>query len=142
MPGLGGLDGRGDRTRLAGIIGWPVDESLSPAIHNAAFQALGLDWTYVTLPVPPRKLRRAFRKLRRTARFGGANVTMPHKEGAARLVDELTEDARLLRAVNTIALGPGGFAGHNTDAPGFTRFLEDDAGYDPAGRSALVLGAG
>jgi len=127
---------------VAGIIGWPVEESLSPAIHNAAFQALGMDWTYVALPVPPRKLRRALRKLRRTDRFGGANVTMPHKDAAARLVDELTEDARLLRAVNTVVVGARGFSGHNTDAPGFTRFLEEDAGYDPAGRSALVLGAG
>src|SRR5207247_4735663 len=130
VPGLAGLDhleAVGPRTRVAGIIGWPVDESLSPAIHNAAFQALGMDWTYVALPVPPRKLRRALRKLRRTDRFGGANVTMPHKEAAARLVDELTEDARLLRAVNTVVVGARGFSGHNTDAPRFTRFLEEAA---------------
>ena len=128
--------------RLTGILGWPVEESLSPAIHNAAFEALGLDWAYVPLPAPPGKLRRAIRELRATPHFAGANVTMPHKEGVVRLMDEVTEDAARLRAVNTIVVGVGGLAGHNTDAPGFTRFLEEDAGFDPAGRTALILGAG
>ncbi len=128
-------------TRVVGIIGWPVVESLSPAIHNAAFAALGLDWTYVPLPVPRGELRAAVEGLSAMG-FAGANVTMPHKTDAAALMGSLSEDAERLRAVNTIVLGPAGPAGHNTDAPGFDRFLRHDAGFEPEGRAALILGAG
>ncbi len=128
-------------TRVVGIIGWPVAESLSPPIHNAAFAALGFDWTYVPLPVPPRELPAAVDGLSAMG-FAGANVTMPHKTEAATLVGSLSEDAERLRAVNTIVLGPAGAAGHNTDAPGFDRFLRQDAGFEPEGRAALILGAG
>jgi shikimate dehydrogenase len=128
-------------THVAGVIGWPVEHSLSPVIHNAAFGALGLDWVYVALPVPPGRVPEALAGLSALG-FGGANVTMPHKSEVAELVDERSEDARLLRAVNTVLVGPGGLAGHNTDAPGFDRFLRRDAGFDPAGRRALLFGAG
>jgi len=128
-------------TRTVGIIGWPVSHSLSPAIHNAAFAALDLDWTYVPLPVAPGDGRGAVAGLR-TLGFAGANVTMPHKTDAAEVVDALTDDARRLRAVNTIVVGEGRTTGHNTDTPGFDRFLRRDAGFDPAGRSALIFGAG
>jgi shikimate dehydrogenase len=123
------------------VIGWPVSSSLSPIIHNAAFGALGLDWVYVALPVPPGALAQAMAGLGALG-FAGANVTMPHKTEAAGLIDHLSEDAQRLRAVNTIVCGPGGLEGHNTDAPGFDRFLRGDAGFDPGGRSAVVLGAG
>jgi shikimate dehydrogenase len=130
------------RTHLAGIIGWPVEHSLSPAIHNAAFAALGLDWTYVPLPVEPGMLPAALAGLSALG-FKGANVTMPHKEEAAGLLgNSLTEDARLSGAVNTIVAGPGGLAGHNTDVAGFQRFLERDAGFDALGKSAVLFGAG
>lgn len=131
----------GGSTRVVGVIGWPVSHSLSPAIHNAAFSALGMDWAYVPLPVPPDALPEALAGLRALG-LAGANVTMPHKGGCAELIDALTEDARRLRAVNTIVLGPEGASGHNTDAPGFDRFLRRDAGFDPSGRSALIYGAG
>jgi shikimate dehydrogenase len=131
----------GGRTRLAGVIGWPVGGSLSPVIHNAAFAALGLDWAYVPLAVPPGRVAEAVAGLRALG-FTGANVTMPHKTEAARAVEELTDDARLLDAVNTITVGPDAVEGANTDAPGFERFLRVDAGFDPAGRRALVFGAG
>jgi shikimate dehydrogenase len=131
----------GGRTRLAGVIGWPVGGSLSPVIHNAAFAALGLDWAYVPLAVPPGRVAEAVAGLRALG-FTGANVTMPHKTEAARAVEELTDDARLLDAVNTITVGPDAVEGANTDAPGFDRFLRVDAGFDPAGRRALVFGAG
>jgi shikimate dehydrogenase len=123
------------------VIGWPVDHSLSPAIHNAAFEALGLDWVYVALPVPPGRVPEAVAGLAALG-FAGANVTMPHKSEIAGLVDSLSDDARRLEAVNTISVGSDGLAGHNTDAPGFDRFLRRDAGFDPSGRSALVFGAG
>lgn len=131
----------GGATRTAGVIGWPISGSLSPVIHNAAFAALGVDWVYVPLPVPPAGLAAAVRGLTLLG-FAGVNVTMPHKTEAAELVDELSEDARRLRAVNTIVFGREASEGHNTDAPGFDRFLRRDAGFDPAGRSALVYGAG
>jgi shikimate dehydrogenase len=128
-------------TRTVGIIGWPVSHSLSPAIHNAAFAALDLDWTYVPLPVVPGEARAAVSGLR-TLGFAGANVTMPHKSEVAEVMDTLTDDARRLHAVNTVAVGEDRLAGHNTDTPGFDRFLRRDAGFDPANRTALIFGAG
>jgi shikimate dehydrogenase len=126
---------------IVGVIGWPVSRSLSPAIHNAAFIALEMDWIYVPLPVPPQELGAALDGLPALG-FAGANVTMPHKTQSAELTDALSEDARRLKAVNTLVVGTDGLVGHNTDAPGFDRFLRRDAGFDPAGRSALVFGAG
>ena len=131
----------GGATRVAGIVGWPVEHSLSPVIHNAAFAAAGLDWIYVPLPVPPDRLATALAGLAPLG-IDGVNVTMPHKTEAADLVDDLSEDARLLRAVNTIVVRGDVLEGHNTDAPAFARFLERDAGFDPAGKSALLFGAG
>src|SRR5215211_9353736 len=128
-------------TRSVGVLGWPVENSLSPAIHNAAFVALGLDWVYVPLPVEPPDLPAALRGLGALG-FAGANVTMPHKTRTAELIHDLSEDARLLRAVNTIGVGSEGLVGHNSDALGFERFLREDAGFDAAGRSGLLFGAG
>jgi shikimate dehydrogenase len=128
-------------TRTVGIIGWPVSHSLSPAIHNAAFAALGLDWIYVPMPVHPLQLSAALAGIRALG-FAGANVTMPHKAAVADLVDDLSEDARRLHAVNTIVCDGERLRGENTDAPGFERFLRVDAGFDPSGRTALIFGAG
>ena len=131
----------GGATHVVGIVGWPVDHSLSPAIHNAAFAAAGLDWVYVPLPVPPQELRDALAGL---AALGlrGVNITMPHKTEAADLIEGLSEDARLLRAVNTVVIHGDDVQGENTDAPGFDRFLRRDAGFDPEGRTALIYGSG
>ena len=134
------LPARGS-TRTVGIIGWPVQDSLSPLIHNAAFAALGMDWAYVPLPVAPGDLEAALAGLPAMG-FSGANVTMPHKTDVARLVRDLSEDAQRLRAVNTLVTGAAGLVGHNTDAPGFDRFVRRDAGLEPGGRSALIFGAG
>lgn len=131
----------GGGTRIAGVIGWPVDHSLSPVIHNAAFAAAGLDWAYVPLPVRPDGLREALDGLGALG-LAGANVTMPHKTEAAELVERRSPDAELLRAVNAILVRGDGLDGHNTDVGGFDRFLRRDAGFDPGGRSALLYGAG
>jgi shikimate dehydrogenase len=128
-------------TRKVGVIGWPVEHSLSPVIHNAAFAALGMDWVYVPLPVAPAQLPAALEGLGALG-FAGANVTMPHKTHVAELIQDLSDDARRLRAVNTIIVGNDGLAAHNSDALGFERFLREDAGFDPSGRSALLFGAG
>jgi shikimate dehydrogenase len=131
----------GGATHVAGVIGWPVEHSLSPQIHNAAFAALGLDWTYVPLPVAPGAMRRAADGLVALG-FRGANVTMPHKTEAAELADELSDEAARLRAVNTLVVQGERLLGHNTDVAGFERFLSRDAGFEPRGGSALVYGAG
>jgi shikimate dehydrogenase len=131
----------GGATRVVGVLGWPIEHSLSPVIHNAAFAAMDLDWTYVPLPVAPGSVPGAVAGLAALG-FAGANVTMPHKEAVAMAADRLSEDAERLRAVNTIEIAGGRIVGHNTDAPGFARFLEHDAAFDAAGRTALLYGAG
>jgi shikimate dehydrogenase len=128
-------------TTVVGIIGWPVERSLSPAIHNAAFAFAGLEWIDVPMPVEPGRVPEAIEGLRALG-FAGANVTMPHKTEAARLLDLISDDAARLQAVNTIVVEPDGSYGHNTDAPGFERFLRMDAGIDAAGTRAVIFGAG
>jgi shikimate dehydrogenase len=124
-------------TRL-GVLGWPVAHSRSPAMHNAALRAVGLDdWRYQHLPVPPELLAETVRALP-GAGFAGANVTIPHKEAALALADEATATARAIGAANMLTFAPGGaIAAENTDAPGLLAALGD---LRP--RSALILGAG
>jgi shikimate dehydrogenase len=131
----------GGTTRLLGVIGWPVEHSLSPAIHNAAFRSLAMDRIYVPLPVEPDDLPRAVEGLRALG-FDGANVTMPHKAQSADLADELSDDSRVLHAVNTFVIRDGTVRGENTDVLGFDRFIRQDAAFDPTGCDALILGAG
>jgi shikimate dehydrogenase len=128
-------------TSVAGIIGWPVDQSRSPAIHNAAFSALGLDWIYLAFPVRPGDAPRAAGAMRALG-IRGLNVTMPHKRDVMAALDELSPEAERAGAVNTIVFDGSRLIGMNTDGAGFVRFLERDAGVDPAGRRTLVLGAG
>ncbi len=125
-----------------GVLGWPVAHSRSPAMHRAALADLGLDdWSYQLLPVPPEVFAETVRALP-AAGFVGANVTIPHKEAALALAGEATDAARAIGAANTLSFAPGGaIHADNTDAPGLLAALRD-AGVDPAGRTALVLGAG
>jgi len=127
------------RTRLVGLFGWPTEHSVSPAMQNAALVALGLDWCYVPLPVPPDRLAEAIAALRALG-FVGANVTVPHKQAALAWMDRLTKEARVVGAVNTILPDAKGLTGHNTDVAGFTRALAD-AEMEAHGR-VVVLGAG
>jgi shikimate dehydrogenase len=128
-------------TNVAGIIGWPVDRSLSPAIHNAAFSAAGLDWVYVAFPVRPGEGADAVEAMRALG-VRGLNVTMPHKRDVIAALDVLSPEAERAGAVNTIVAEGSRLTGSNTDGAGFLRFLERDAAVDPAGATALVLGAG
>ncbi|MGZ4797760.1 MAG: shikimate dehydrogenase [Acidimicrobiia bacterium] len=129
------------RTRLAAVIGWPVEHSRSPAIHNAAYEATGLDWCYVALPVRPGDGARALDSAA-TLGLAGMNVTMPHKADVAAACTTLSPAAAALGSVNTVVFGPDGTtAGHSTDGEGFLRSLADE-GVDPRGRSVMVLGAG
>ena len=132
---------KGGSSAFVGILGWPLEHTLSPVIHNVAFRRTALDWTYLSWPVEPQLLGDAVRGLRALGAVG-ANVTMPHKEAVVEHLDELSGDAREVGAVNTIQrLGPR-LVGHNTDVDGFTEFLSGDAGFDVAGKDALVLGSG
>src|SRR6188508_1961747 len=96
----------GGATRVVAVLGWPIEHSLSPVIHNAAFDAMDLDWVYVALPVAPGPIPEAVAGLVALG-VAGANITMPHKEAVADAVDQLTEDAERLRAVNTIEIAAG-----------------------------------
>jgi shikimate dehydrogenase len=131
------IDGQ---TQLVGLLGWPAAHSLSPAMHNAAFRTLGLNWCYVPLPVPPGQVAAAVRGLGALG-FRGANVTVPHKEAVLAHLDERATAARAIGAVNTIVLREGRKVGHNTDADGLRRALTK-AGIALAGRRALIAGVG
>jgi shikimate dehydrogenase len=128
-------------TRVCCIIGWPVDHSLSPAIHNAAFRAAGLDWVYVPLPVPPDAVGAAVAGMRALG-IAGANVTMPHKQTVIEHLDEVSGEADRIGAVNVIVRAGDRLIGANTDGAGFLRFLERTAGVGANGTRVLVLGAG
>lgn len=131
----------GPNTRLAAIIGDPVRHSLSPALHNAAFQALDLDWAYLAFEVPA-GLGAAAVAAMRTLGIDGLNVTMPHKADVAGAVDRLSPVAERLGAVNTVVRRGGVLVGESTDGEGFVAALRGDEGFDPAGKRCLVVGAG
>jgi len=129
------------RTRLAAVIGHPVEHSLSPALHNAGFASLGIDWAYVAFDVVPGGAVAALAGMRALG-IGGLSVTMPHKEDVAAAVDVLDPAAAALRSVNTVvALRDGRLAGHSTDGDGFVASLSAE-GVSIAGRAVCVLGAG
>jgi shikimate dehydrogenase len=127
-------------TTLVGVIGWPVEHSLSPTMHNAAFAELGLDWVYLPLPVYPDHVGEALRGLRALG-FAGANVTVPHKQAVLSHLDEVSHAAQVIGAVNTIVVRDGTLFGDNTDAAGFIASL-NGVGFDPAGTYCALLGAG
>lgn len=127
-------------SRRVVLIGWPVAHSLSPAMHNAAFKALGLRFQYDLLPVPPGNLEEAMADLR-AGEYAGANITVPHKSAVMSHLDGIDEAARSIGAVNTVVLRGEELLGYNTDAPGLAGALRD-AGLELSGRRALVLGAG
>ena len=123
-----------------GLIGWPVEHSVSPAMQNAAFEARGLPWRYRLLPTPPGEVGAALARLRSEG-YRGANVTVPHKQAVMPFLDEISDVARSIGAVNTLVLREGRWEGHNTDAQGFLAALRVE-GCQPEGQRALVLGAG
>jgi shikimate dehydrogenase len=127
-------------TRICGIIGDPVEHSLSPAMHNAAFNKLGLDYIYLPFHVTAKNLAGAVTGLK-SLNFRGMNVTIPHKISVIPLLDELEPLAGKIGAVNTIVNDNGHLKGYNTDAGGFLKSL-DEKGIDSAGKTIVILGAG
>lgn len=136
-PELPALSGS---TAVVGVFGFPVAHSRSPAMHNAAFAALGLNYIYVPFPVAPEALGTAIRSL---AALGivGVNLTIPHKERVLPFLDELTEEARNVGAVNTVHQVDGRLLGDNTDGVGFYEPLRE-LGFEVEGRCVLLIGAG
>jgi shikimate dehydrogenase len=126
---------------IAGLIGDPVAHSRSPAMHNAAFAHLGIDARYELWHTPATELPRRIASLRAPGVLG-ANVTLPHKEAVIPLLDALEPEAAQIGAVNTIyPRADGALVGANTDAPGLLADLREQAGFVPAGRQVVVLGA-
>jgi shikimate dehydrogenase len=130
-------------TKKIAIIGFPIAHSLSPAMHNAAFQALGLDYAYSTWEVEPKDLTQALLEDFRKKGYVGFNVTIPHKEAIIPLLDDVVGCAKTIGAVNTVVLKEGAWIGYNTDATGFLTPLGlDKCGEDLASKKVFVLGAG
>ena len=128
------------KTKITGLFGFPVEHTLSPSMHNAAFAHLGLDYCYLPFLVHPDSLGRAVEAITALS-FSGVNVTVPHKEAVIRFLDEVNEEASFIGAVNTIVNRGGRLMGYNTDGRGFMRSCEEN-GIRVAERKVLLVGAG
>ena len=126
--------------RVAALIGSPVGHSLSPTIHQAAFDAAGVDWTYVAFDVAPGRAVDAIAAMR-VLGLAGLSVTMPHKHDVAAAVDRLEPAADVLRSVNTVSWDGDELMGSSTDGAGFVASLAD-GGVDVSGTAIAVIGAG
>ena len=128
------------KTKICGLIGDPVEHTMSPAMHNAAFAELGLDYAYLPFHVRPADLAAAVNGLR-AVNATGFNVTIPHKVAVIPLLDDLDPLAEKIGAVNTVVNDNGVLKGYNTDASGFLQALLE-GGFEPRGKSVVLLGAG
>ena len=128
-------------THRLGIIGYPIEHSISPVFQQAALDHLGIDATYEKWEVTSEEVGDFVTSLRAPDAWG-INITLPHKQAVVPLLDEVDEWATTAGAVNTIVNHHGRLIGHNTDGPGFLESLLVETGYDPKGTRALILGAG
>ncbi|MFN3740822.1 MAG: shikimate dehydrogenase [Thermodesulfovibrionales bacterium] len=128
------------KTKITGLIGYPVEHSLSPLMHNSAFEALGLDYCYVTFPVEPQRLKEAIEGIRALG-LAGVNVTVPHKEAVIKFLDRVDEEAKEIGAVNTIVNKEGLLIGYNTDGRGFMASLNENC-IDIEKKTVFLIGAG
>ena len=131
------------KKNIYGIIGLPLNHSLSPLIHNTAFKSLGINAEYQLFPLKEEELENFFQELRtQSSPIMGLNVTVPYKEKALEYFDNLSPYARKIMAVNTIAISPDrSLTGFNTDGPGFLTHLTE-IGFNPSGKRIALLGAG
>lgn len=127
------------KTQLCAVIGNPVAHSLSPAIHNAAFEELGLDFIYMACQVDD--VKNALAGMRALGNFRGMSITIPHKIEAMRHVDEIAETDQSIGSINTVINDKGRLFGLGTDGPGALKAISD-AGTEPGGKNILMLGAG
>jgi shikimate dehydrogenase len=129
------------QAELVGVFGTPVSENPTGVMQEAAFAATGLNWRYLTIEVQPENLADAVAGARAMG-FQGFNLTIPHKVAVIPLLDGLSREAELIGAVNTVRREGKRLIGENTDGRGFLRSLREDAGVDPRGKTAVILGAG
>lgn len=129
------------KTQVVGLIGHPISHTFSPAMHNAAFAQMGLNFVYVPLPVQSQNIAAAVNGIRGLS-LAGVNVTMPHKSSVMAHLDYVAPEAKLIGAVNTIVNENGVLKGYNTDAPGFLKSLAIDAGVTPKDKKVMLMGAG
>ena len=125
---------------VLGIIGHPISHTLSPLMHNAAAQALSLQYVYAAFDVKPENLKKSVEAFRMLG-IRGLNVTVPHKVAVMKYIDALDEEATGIGAVNTILNNDGVMTGYNTDGIGFTRSLKSE-GFSPKGKKVALIGAG
>jgi shikimate dehydrogenase len=128
-------------TQIYGIFGHPVKHSLSPNMHNSAFQTLGLDSVYVAFDIEPENIGDATSAIR-TMGIKGINITIPHKQTIIPYLDEVSPDAKLTGAVNTVKNDGGKLTGYNTDVRGFLRAIREDLDFSPEGKTLFLVGAG
>ncbi|MFQ5329069.1 MAG: shikimate dehydrogenase [Thermodesulfobacteriota bacterium] len=128
-------------TRIIGVFGYPVSHSLSPAMHNAAIESAGLDMLYLPFSVEPSALSEAVSAIR-VLNMVGVNLTIPHKESVMEYLDEISDEARIIGAVNTVVNDKGQLIGHNTDGRGYLQSVREEAGFNPEGKSIVIIGAG
>jgi shikimate dehydrogenase len=129
------------KTKVVGIIGYPIEHSLSPIMQNSAFAAAFLDYIYLPFAVPPEKLEAAVNGLRALG-VSGFNVTIPHKTAIISLLDRLDESAEAAGAVNTVKMTGSSLVGYNTDGDGLIDALSSELDYIPGSEQILVIGAG
>ena len=128
-------------TKIFGVLGFPAGHSLSPLMHNAAFHALNIDAEYKIFELGPCDVDTFLGELTQKNIFG-LNVTVPYKEKVVSLLNSLSDDARLIGAVNTIKVQDGKLEGFNTDGAGFLKHLTEDLGFNPEGKNIAIIGAG
>lgn len=129
------IDGK---TKLAGVMGYPIEHTLSPVIHNAAFKALNMNGCYVPLLVHPDQLQKAVQGCR-SMNYMGFNVTIPHKQAVMNFLDDVSEEAQLIGAVNTVVCKGDKLYGYNTDGIGFVKSLQNSGGEIKWDKQKMVL---
>lgn len=128
-------------TKIVGLIGDPVEHSISPQIHNAAFDKLNLNYRYAAFRVYPKNLGKAVEALKALG-ISGFNVTIPHKENILKFLDKIDDSAKLIGAANTVKITDGKLTGYNTDSKGFIDSLVLDSKINPSNKKVFLIGAG
>jgi shikimate dehydrogenase len=135
------LEGNLAEVNLTGLFGYPVEHSFSPAMHNSAFKEVNLNYLYLPFAIKPENVEEAVKGIK-AFNLRGVNVTIPHKQAVIPYLDELSEEAELIGAVNTIENKDGKLIGYNTDGRGFIRSLKEEGDFEAKGKKALIIGAG
>ena len=129
------------KTKIYGLLGYPVKHSFSPLIHNTAFTAKKIDACYLCFETKPENIKEAIEGIR-ALNIQGVNLTIPHKETCISYLDKIDKDAELIGAVNTIVHKENKLIGYNTDGEGFSKALKEDLNFDPRDKTIFLFGAG